>query len=48
MTHKTFNLSKTFRTRFDKIDGFIKIYDGTSYCLALKSMILFTVELNIA
>ena len=30
-----------------KIDGLIRIYDGTRYCLALKNMMLFTTELDI-
>ena len=37
------------RFRFDKVDGFTRVYDGTT-CLVLfgsENMILFTVGLNI-
>ena len=37
------------RIRFDKIDGFIKIFDGTRYLtfFALKNVMLFTTALYI-
>ena len=40
--------SKPLRIRFDKIDGTIRIYDGTRFvtCLALKNMTLFTTKLD--
>ena len=31
ISYKTFMGAKPLRIRFDKIDGFIKIYDGTRY-----------------
>ena len=41
---------KPLGTRFDKRDGFIKIYDRTKYLTLLgpeKDMVLFTIELYI-
>ena len=40
---------KPLRIRFDKIDAFIKIYDGTRYLtlFALKNVMLFTTALYI-
>ena len=31
ISYKTLNGSKSLRIRFDKVDGFIRIYDGTRY-----------------
>ena len=41
---------KPLRIKFDKINGLIRIYDGTRYLilLALKNMILFAIELDIS
>ena len=54
---KLWLVPKPLRIRFDKIDGFFRIYDGTRYlilfgsenygALALKNMMLFTTELDI-
>ena len=41
VSYKTFIGSKPLRIRFDKIDGFIRIYDGTRY------LTLFTTELDV-
>ena len=40
---------KPLRIRFDKMDGFIRIYDGTTYLtlFALKNVMLFTTEFDI-
>ena len=38
--------TKPLCVRFDKIDGFIRVYAGTSY-LTLKNMMLFTIGLDI-
>ena len=35
--HKIFNDYKPLRIRFDKIDGFIKVYDGTRYLVLFGS-----------
>ena len=37
------------RFRFDKVDGFTRVYDGTIYLVLFGSenMILFTIRLNI-
>ena len=45
--YKTLIGTKPLRIRFDKIEGFIRIYDGTRYLvlLCLKNMMLFTIEL---
>ena len=45
--YKTLIGAKSLRVRFDKIEGFIRIYDGTRYLvsLCLKNMMLFTLEL---
>ena len=45
--YKTLIGTKPLRVRFDKIEGFIRIYDGTRYLvsLCLKNMMLFTLEL---
>ena len=32
---KTFNNAKTLRIRFDKIDGFMRVYDGTRYLVLI-------------
>ena len=43
-------IAKLLRIRFDKIDGFIKIYDGTRYLVLFasqKKMIPFTAGLDI-
>ena len=48
--YKTLICSKHLRIRFHKIDGFIRIYNGTRYLtryLALKYFMLFTTELDI-
>ena len=41
--------AKPLRIRLDKIDGFIKIYDGTRYLvlLVLKDMMQFMIGLDI-
>ena len=41
--------AKPLCIRFDKVDGFIKIYDGTRYLLSFgpKNMIQFMIELDI-
>ena len=41
--------SKPLRTRFDKIDGYIRVYDGAryQYYLEVKNMISFTKGLDI-
>ena len=49
ISHKTLIDPKPLQVKFDKIDGFIKIYDG-SKCLVLlcpENMMLFTIELDI-
>ena len=48
--NRTFIGRKSLGTRFDKRDGFIKIYDRTKYLTLLgpeKDMVLFTIELYI-
>ena len=35
--HKIFNDYKPLGIRFDKIDGFIKVYDGTRYLVLFGS-----------
>ena len=49
ISHKTLIGSKPFRIRFDKIDGFIRIYDGNRYVTLIdtENMMLFTTELDI-
>ena len=49
ISYKTSIDLKPLQIRFDKIDGFIRIYDGTRYLVLLdpKNMILITVELDI-
>ena len=46
--YKTLINLKPLLSRFDKIDGFIRIYDGTRYqhCFALKDMMLFMTGLD--
>ena len=39
-------IAKPLCIRFDKIDGFIRVYDGTRY-LELENIILFITGLNI-
>ena len=39
-------IAKPLCIRFDKIDGFIRVYDGTRY-LELEKIILFITGLNI-
>ena len=41
--------AKPLRTRFDKADGFIRVYDGTRYLalFALKNMMPFKIRLDI-
>ena len=34
---KTFIDPETLRSRFDKIDGFIGVYDGTRYFILLRN-----------
>ena len=41
--YKILITAKPLRIRFDKIDGFIRIYDGTRY-LVVKNMISFTID----
>ena len=47
ISDKTLIDPEPLRIRFDKIDGLIRIYDGTKHCLALKNITLFTTELDI-
>ena len=48
ISYKTLIASKPLRIRLNKMDGFIRIYDGNeSLNLAMKNMMLFTVELDI-
>ena len=37
ISHKNWVAAKTFRIRFDKIDGFIRVYDGTRYLVLFGS-----------
>ena len=37
ISHKNLVAAKTFRIRFDKIDGFIRVYDGTRYLVLFGS-----------
>ena len=46
ISYQTLIDPKRLRIKFEKIDGFISIYDGTRY-LTLFTMTLFTTELNI-
>ena len=43
ISYRTLIGAKSLRIRFDKIDGFIKAYDGTTYLilLTLKKMIRY-------
>ena len=47
--YKTVIGSKKLRIKLDKIDGFIKTYDGTKYLvlLSLKNMTPYMTELDI-
>ena len=47
--NKTLIDAKPLRVRFDKIDGFITVYDGTRYFILFgsKNMISFTTELDV-
>ena len=47
--YKTFISAKPFRIRFDKIDGFIKVYDGRKYFVLFgpENMILLMIWLDI-
>ena len=44
--YKTLNGANCWLFRFDKINGFIRVYDGVRY-LELKNMTPFTTELDI-
>ena len=44
--YKSLIIAKPLCIRFDKIDGFIRVYDGTRY-LELENIILFITGLNI-
>ena len=35
ISHKTFIGAKPLHIRFDKVDGFIRVYDGTKYLVLL-------------
>ena len=37
ISHKNLVAAKTFRIRFDKIDRFIRVYDGTRYLVLFGS-----------
>ena len=37
ISHKNLVAAKTFRIRFDKIDVFIRVYDGTRYLVLFGS-----------
>ena len=37
ISHKTFIRAKPLHIRFDKVDGFIRVYDGTK-CLVLLGL----------
>ena len=48
--YKTLISSKPLRVRFDKVSGFIRIYEGSRYLVSfsvLKNMISFTIGLDI-
>ena len=47
-SYKTLIDAKSLRMRFNKVDGFIRVYDGTRYLVlfGLKNMISFTMELD--
>ena len=47
-SYKTLIGAKSLRMRFNKVDGFIRVYDGTRYLVlfGLKNMISFTMELD--
>ena len=50
VSYKNFSDSKPLGIRFDKIDGFIRVYDGTRYLVlpgSEKEMIPFTTGLDI-
>ena len=55
MSYKTLIGEKPVRIRFDKVNGFISVYDGTRYLvlllilllLEMKNMNLFTTGLDI-
>ena len=46
--YKTLTGAKPLRISFDKVDGFIRVYDGTRYLvlLVLKNKMLFTIVLH--
>ena len=47
ISHKTLIGPKPLRISFDKIDGFIRIYDGTKYLVLFGSetkMMVFTID----
>ena len=48
-SNKTLIGAKPLRIKFDKINGFIWIYNGTRYLVLLdpEKMILFTIKLDI-
>ena len=48
ISYKSLIDSEPLDTRFNKIDGFIRVYDGTRYYyLEVKNMIPFTTGLDI-
>ena len=49
ISYRTLIGPKPFHIRFDKIDGFIRIYDGNRYVTLIdtENMMLFTTELDI-
>ena len=49
ISYKTSSAAKPTRIRFDKIDGFIRVYDGTRYILLLdpKKMMPTAIGLDI-
>ena len=49
VSYRTVNFAKSFRIMFNKLDGFIRDYEGTShwYYLALKNMMSFSIGLDI-
>ena len=49
ISYKTLIDAKPLLISFDKLEGFIRVYDGTRFLvlLVLKNMILFTIGLDI-
>ena len=49
VSYKTLIGAKRLSIRFDKIEGCIRLFDGTRYLafLVVKNMMLFTIELDL-